>query len=144
MCTYTHTHSQATKAGPQVSFILCVCVVGGAGCISVPRYSLSKVPLPKAESIWSVLAHIMGLPGGSVVKYLHAIHETQIWSLGWEDPLEKGMATHPSILAWEIPWTEEPGGLQSMGCQESDTSEGLTLAHISAFDYQGWKDKRRK
>ena len=40
--------------------------------------------------------------------------ETQIQSLGWEDPLEKGMATHSSILAWRIPWMEEPGGLQSM------------------------------
>ena len=43
--------------------------------------------------------------------------ETQIRSLGQEDPLEKGMATHSSILAWRIPWTEEPGGLQSMGSQ---------------------------
>ena len=46
---------------------------------------------------------------------LPAIWETQFWSLGWEDPLEKGMATHSSILAWRIPWTEEPGGLQFMG-----------------------------
>ena len=44
-------------------------------------------------------------------------------SLGWEDPLEEGMATHSSILAWKIPWTEEPGGLQTMGLQESDTTE---------------------
>ena len=42
---------------------------------------------------------------------------TQVRSLGWEDPLGKGMATHSSILAWRIPWTEEPGGLQSMGSQ---------------------------
>ena len=46
---------------------------------------------------------------------LPAIWETQVWSLGWEDPLEKGMATHSSILAWRTPWTEEPGGLQFMG-----------------------------
>ena len=45
----------------------------------------------------------------------------QFLSLGWEDPLEKGMATHSSILAWKIPWTEEPGGLQSMGLQKSQT-----------------------
>ena len=50
-------------------------------------------------------------PGGSVVKSLPAMQETQFQSLGWEDPLEKGMATHSSILAWRIPWTEEPGGL---------------------------------
>ena len=51
------------------------------------------------------------------VKNLPAVQETQIQSLGWEDPLEKEMATHSSILAWKISWTEEPGGLQSMGSQ---------------------------
>ena len=49
------------------------------------------------------------------VKKLPAMQETWVQSMGWEDPLEKGMATHSSILAWRIPWTEEPGGLQSMG-----------------------------
>ena len=57
------------------------------------------------------------LPVAQTVKSLPAMQETQVRSLGWEDPLEKGMATHSSILAWEIPWTEEPGGLQSMGLQ---------------------------
>ena len=52
-----------------------------------------------------------------VVKNLPAMQETQVQSLGQEDPLEKGMVTHSSILAWEIPWTEETGGLQSMGSQ---------------------------
>ena len=57
------------------------------------------------------------------------MQETQVWSLGGEDPLEKGMATHSSILAWRIPWTEDPGGLQSMGLQRVlDTTEQLTLA----------------
>ena len=51
------------------------------------------------------------------VKRLPAMQETQVRSLSQEDPLEKGMATHSSILAWRIPWTEEPGGLQSMGSQ---------------------------
>ena len=51
------------------------------------------------------------------VKNLPAIRETQVQSLGWEDPLEKGMATHCGILAWRMPWTEEAGGLQSMGLQ---------------------------
>ena len=51
------------------------------------------------------------------VKNPPATQETQVQSLGWEDPLEKDMATHSSILAWEIPWTEEPGGLQSTGWQ---------------------------
>ena len=45
------------------------------------------------------------------------MQEVWVWSLGWEDPLEKEMATHSNILAWGIPWTEEPGGLQSMGSQ---------------------------
>ena len=49
------------------------------------------------------------------VKNLPAMCETWIRSQGWENPLEKGMATHSNILAWRIPWTEEPGGLQSMG-----------------------------
>ena len=52
-----------------------------------------------------------------LVKNPPAMQETQVQSLGWEDPLEKGMATHSSILAWRIPWTEEPGRLQSMGSQ---------------------------
>ena len=52
-----------------------------------------------------------------MVKNLPALQETWVRSLGWEDSLEKGVATHSSILAWEIPWTEEPGGLQSMGSQ---------------------------
>ena len=51
------------------------------------------------------------------VKNLRAMPETRVQSLGWEDPLEKRMATHFSILAWRIPWTEEPGGLQSRGSQ---------------------------
>ena len=51
------------------------------------------------------------------VKRLPAMWETGVRSLGWEDPLEKEMATHSNILAWEIPWTEEPGRLQSMGSQ---------------------------
>ena len=52
-----------------------------------------------------------------MVKNLPAIQEIQVQSLGWEDPLEKGMTTHSSILVWKIPWTEEPGELQSMGLQ---------------------------
>ena len=63
-----------------------------------------------------------GFPGGSVVKNPPAKQETQVWSLGQEDPLEKEMATHSSILAWEVTWIEEPGGLQSMGHKESDTT----------------------
>ena len=62
-----------------------------------------------------------GFPCGSVVKDLPAVQETQVQSLGQEDQLEKKMATHSSILAWEIPWTEKPGRLQSMGVTKSWT-----------------------
>ena len=58
-----------------------------------------------------------------VVKNLPAMQETQVRFLGWKDPLEKEMATHSSILNWRIPWTEEPGRLQSMESQESDTTK---------------------
>ena len=64
----------------------------------------------------------MGSHGGLVVKNMLAVQEILAWSLGWEDPVEEEVATHTSILAWEIQWTEEPGGLQSMGSQESDTT----------------------
>ena len=67
-----------------------------------------------------------------MVKNPAAMRETWVQYLGWEDPLEKGIATHSSILAWRIPWTEEPGGLQYTGSQrgghkESDTTERLSL-----------------
>ena len=58
-----------------------------------------------------------------MVKNLPAMQETQFPLLGQEDPLEKGVATHSSVLVWRIPWTEEPGGLQSVRLQESDTTE---------------------
>ena len=61
------------------------------------------------------------------VKNLTAMQETQVRSLGWEDPLEKGMATHSSILAWEITWTEEPGRLRGLwGHKELGMTERLT------------------
>ena len=66
----------------------------------------------------------MGFPGGSVVKKkkdTYAMQETWVRSLGQKDPLEEEMATHSSNLAWEIRWTEEPGRLQSMGLQKSQT-----------------------
>ena len=56
------------------------------------------------------------------VKNPAAVQEARVQSLGGEDPLEKEVATHCSVLAWRIPWTEEPGGLQSMGSRESDTT----------------------
>ena len=58
---------------------------------------------------------MMGFPSGSDIKNLPAMQETPVQSLGWEDTPEKGMAGHSSILAWRITWTEESGGLQSVG-----------------------------
>ena len=68
----------------------------------------------KAEESASLVAQM--------VKNLPAMQETWVQSLGQEDPLEKKMATHFSILAWENPWTEEPGGLQSMGMQRVENN----------------------
>ena len=71
---------------------------------------------------------VWGFPGGSDGKELPAMQETWVRSLGGEDPLEKGTATHCSILAWRIPWTEKPGRLYSpWGCKEQDTTEGVSL-----------------
>ena len=69
--------------------------------------------------IWKMpgTVSLSGFPGGSAVKNPPAVQETWLWFLGREDPLEKGMATHSSVLAWKIPWTGEPGGLQSTGSQ---------------------------
>ena len=79
------------------------------------------------------------------VKNLPAMQETQVQSLGWEDPLEKGMATHLSILAWRIPWTgewtEEPGGLQSMGSQ-GVRHDWVTDAHTDPPAPLGWLQPR--
>ena len=58
-----------------------------------------------------------------MIRNLSAMQKTWVQSLGQEDPLEKGMATHSSIIAWEIPWTEDPGRLWSMGRKESDKTE---------------------
>ena len=59
----------------------------------------------------------------SIQQNLPAMRETQVQSLDWEDPLEKGVVTHSSILSWRIPWTEEPGELQSMGLQRVGQTE---------------------
>ena len=67
----------------------------------------------RSSRLYSLIAQL--------VKNLPAVQETWVQFLGWEDPPEKEMATHSSILAWRIPWIEESGGLQSMGSQNSDT-----------------------
>ena len=72
-----------------------------------------------------------------MVKCLPSMWETWVQSLGWDDPLEKAMATHSSIPTWKIPWTEEPGKLQSMGSQSDTTA----LLHFLSFI---WKHNARK
>ena len=64
-----------------------------------------------------------------IVKTLPEMQEIQVWSLGQEDPLEKGMRTHSSILAWRIPWTEKPGGIQSIGSQSQTRLRNLAYMH---------------
>ena len=77
--------------------------------VGMKKFSESKIRSPQSEE--------KDLPVGQMVKNLPARQETWVRSLDGEDPLEKGMATHSSILAWRIPWTEEPGRLQFVGLQ---------------------------
>ena len=76
-----------------------------------------------------------------MVKNLPEMQETQVQSLGWEDPLEKGLAAHSTIIAWRIPWTKEPGRLYSTWvCKELDTTEQLMLSLFNVIK-QWQKDK---
>ena len=90
---------------------------------------LDLMPTWWPENLWRMVAQR--------VKSLPTIRETQLWSLSREDPLEKAMATHSSVLAWKIPWTEEPGRLQSMGPQrvwhDWATSLHFTLLHFKCY-----------
>ena len=119
----------------------------GTGCHDLhfvkaePAFSLSSFTFIKglfsSSSVSAIrvvssayLRLLIFLPAGASLvaqrlKSLPAMQETWVWSLGREDPLEKEMATHSNIFAWRIPWTEEPGGLQSTGHKESDTTEWL-------------------
>ena len=74
---------------------------------------------------------MLGFPGsvGKEPPAMQEMQETWVWFLGQEDPLEEDIATHSSILAWRIPWTEEPGRLQSIGHKESDMTEVTEHAH---------------
>ena len=82
-----------------------------------------------------------GFPGATAVKNLPATQEMQVRPLGGEDPPEKEMATHPSILAWEIPWSGDPGGLQSMGLQDLDMiwQQQLLGTPMSLFNQPGYE-----
>ena len=77
-----------------------------------------------------------------MVKRLSTMRETQVQSLGWEDPLEKKMAIHSSTLAWKIPWTEEPGRLQSMGSQRVRHNWATLLTHSGWNEFIGMEPPR--
>ena len=90
------------------------------------------------------LCIFMGLVA-QMVKNLPSMQETQVQSLDWEDPLEKKMATRPSILAWEIPWTEEPGRLKSIGSQRVGhdwVTNTFTFLHLYSKDLGFWADNK--
>ena len=91
-------------------------------------------PLSQSKELDTSVPSIYGgVPSSSAVKHPPAIQEmqeTQVRSLGQEDPLEKEMATHSSILVWKIPWTEEPRGLQSIGSQKSQTRLKRLSMHV--------------
>ena len=78
--------------------------------LSIERVYLVNYYMSTLQIFWTSLL-------AQMVKHLTAMQQTQVQSLDWEDPLEKGMEIHSSIPAWKIPWTEEPGELQSMGSQ---------------------------
>ena len=77
------------------------------------------------ERLWTIWSSLVD----KTVKNLPAMHKTWVQSLGQEDPLEKGMATHSSVLAWRIPWQRSLAGYRPRGCKESDPTEWLSLSH---------------
>ena len=95
----------------------------------VNAYSLVLCVYPERHLIWYILLIHWASLVAQGLKCLPPMWETCVWSLGWEDPLEKEMATHSSILAWRIPWLEEPDRLQSMGSQRvgHDWATSLSL-----------------
>ena len=98
---------------------------------TVPSSSLGTVQEETRVSLYSLplLAELQSSLVAQRINHLPAMRETQVRSLGWEDPLEKEMATHSSILVWRSPWTEEPGRLQSTGLQRvgHDWASSLSL-----------------
>ena len=101
----------------------------GAWWAAVYGVAQSRTQLKQLSSSSSSIQYL-DLQGGTVVKNLPAKQETWVRSLGWEDPLEKEMATHSSTLAWGIPWREEPGRLLSMGSQSGTLSDFTFTFHF--------------
>ena len=106
------------------TWLLIRCLVSNWFLLSliVVRFFIHALFHQWVEELWvSSLLEKRASLVAQMVKCVPTIRETQVQSLGWEDLLEKEMATHSSILAWKIPWMEEPGRLQSMGSQKSQT-----------------------
>ena len=101
--------------------------VGGGSVSLVPTQLVAG---PKTSLVASLVVSLVA----QMVKNLSAMQETRVQSLGLEDPLEKGIATHSSILVWRIPWTEESDGLQPMSNKELDTTEQLTHTRHPSTD----------
>ena len=102
---YVALHFQGSSAGKESA-----CNAGDPGLIRGSGGSPGEdISYPLQYSQASLVAQMVENPP--------EMRDTWVWSLGWEDPLEEGVATHSTILAWRIPWTEEPGGLQSTGSQ---------------------------
>ena len=86
--------------------------------VTICRILELKIHIFQVFNAFSYTTYFPDFPGGSDgIKRLSTMQETRVRALDWEDPLEKEMAIHSSTLAWKIPWTEEPGRLQSMGSQ---------------------------
>ena len=98
-----------------------------------PQKNLGGIPFGLLTLLHGCLFYIWGFLGGSVVKNLPAMQDTWVRLMGWEDPLEKGMTTHSSILAWRISWTEETGGLRSMGLQRVRHDWATNLLLLSLY-----------
>ena len=117
--SYTRAHTPThTCTHTLCAFPLLINQVNIGTNSSVPIYASTRPPHPPGKSVWCFY-HSSGPERASLVAQLvnnlPVMQETWVLSLSREDPLEKGMATHSSILAWRIPWTEEPGELQSTG-----------------------------
>ena len=143
---HTHTHIEWTSLGWVNSSCGYAHVFPSSFafyCSNLFELTRSLMFLPYAFFLWWVsraLQNVYVTPSAfwaslvaQTVKRLPAVRETWVQSLGWEDPLEKGMATHSSTLAWKIPWVEEPGRLQSMGSQRvrHDWATSLDLLFIT-------------
>ena len=102
-----------------------------------PKWILEMNRLSRLKAKWTIHKQYASLVAQRL-KRLPPMRETQVWSLGREDPLEKEMATHSSILAWRIPWTEEPGGLQSTGSQRVG-HDWVTLLTLLTLYREGWQ-----